>query len=200
MTRRLTEPSLVVASHNQGKVREIAALVAPFGITAIPAASLDLPEPEETETTFAGNARLKALAAARASGKPSLSDDSGLCVTALGGEPGVYSARWAGPGKDFAVAMAEIHARLERIGASDRSAKFVCALAIAWPDGECKVFEGEIAGTLVWPPRGTLGFGYDPFFVPEGFIETFGEMQPGQKHAMSHRARAFVKFVEKCLG
>jgi len=200
MTRRLTEPSLVVASHNQGKVREIAALVAPFGISAIPAASLDLPEPEETETTFAGNARLKALAAARASGKPSLSDDSGLCVTALGGEPGVYSARWAGPGKDFAVAMAEIHARLERIGASDRSAKFVCALAIAWPDGECKVFEGEIAGTLVWPPRGTLGFGYDPFFVPEGFSETFGEMQPGQKHAMSHRARAFVKFVEKCLG
>jgi XTP/dITP diphosphohydrolase len=141
---------------------------------------------------------LKARAAARAAATPALADDSGLCVDALGGEPGVYSARWAGPSKDFAVAMAKVNERLA--DTSDRRAHFVCALAIAWPDGEVQVFEGCVSGRLVWPPRGDLGFGYDPIFVPEGHAQTFGEMEPVKKHAMSHRARAFAKFVEACLG
>jgi XTP/dITP diphosphohydrolase len=198
MMRRLTERKLVVASHNPGKVREIAELLAPYGIEASAAAALGLDEPEETETTFAGNAILKAKAAARAARIPALADDSGLCVDALSGEPGVCSARWAGPKKDFAAAMAKVNDRMA--AATDRRAHFVCALAIAWPDGEVQVFEGRVSGELVWPPRGTLGFGYDPIFVPEGHAQTFGEMEPAKKHAMSHRARAFAKFVEACLG
>ncbi len=199
MPRRLTEKRLVVASHNQGKVREIADLIAPFAIEAIPASALALAEPEETEPTFVGNALIKAHAAASASGMAALSDDSGLCVDALDGEPGVLSARWAGPRKDFRDAMQKVHERLRDGGAKDRTAHFVCALAIAWPDGHAETFEGRVTGQLVWPPRGTLGFGYDPMFVPEGHSITFGEMRPAQKHGMSHRARAFAKFVEACL-
>ena len=198
MTRKLTERKLIVASHNLGKVREIAELIAPHGIEAISAAELALDEPEETELTFTGNALIKAHAAAGAACLPALADDSGLCVDALGGEPGVFSARWAGPGKDFAIAMEKVHERLA--GATNRRAHFVCALALAWPDGDAAVFEGKIDGRLIWPPRGLRGFGYDPMFVPEGYDETFGEMNPAEKHAMSHRARAFAKFVEACLG
>jgi XTP/dITP diphosphohydrolase len=197
MTRKLTERKLVVASHNPGKVREIAELIAPFDIDAVSAAELDLAEPEETEATFAGNALIKARAAAQASGLPALADDSGLCVEALGGEPGVFSARWAGPRKDFAAAMGEVHERLGET--ADRRAHFTCALSVAWPDGHAEVFEGKVHGRLVWPPRGRRGFGYDPMFVPDGHEQTFGEMDPAQKHAMSHRARAFAKFVEACL-
>jgi XTP/dITP diphosphohydrolase len=200
MARRLVENRLVVASHNPGKVSEIADLIAPFGLEAVPASTLGLAEPEETETTFIGNALIKAHAAAQAAGTPALSDDSGLCVDALNGEPGVYSARWAGPRKDFRDAMKLVHDRLRESGAKERTAHFVCALAIAWPDGHAETFEGRVSGSLVWPPRGTLGFGYDPMFVPEGFQITFGEMPPAQKHGMSHRARAFAKFVEACLG
>jgi XTP/dITP diphosphohydrolase len=200
MPRRLIEKRLVVASHNSGKVREIADLIAPFAIEAVPAADLALGEPEETEPTFIGNALIKAHAAANASGLPALSDDSGLCVDALGGDPGVLSARWAGPRKDFREAMQKVHERLRESGEKNRTAHFVCALSIAWPDGHAESFEGRVTGQLVWPPRGTLGFGYDPMFVPEGFGTTFGEMRPAQKHAMSHRARAFAKFVEACLG
>ncbi len=195
--RRLTERKLVVASHNPGKVREIAELIAPHGIEAVPAASLSLDEPEETEMTFAGNALIKAHAAAMASNLPALADDSGLCVDALGGDPGVYSARWAGPSKDFGIAMRKVH---EGMGdTSNKRAHFVCALAIAWPDGDSEVFEGKVHGSIVWPPRGTRGFGYDPIFVPDGMSETFGEIEPARKHAMSHRARAFAQFVEACL-
>jgi XTP/dITP diphosphohydrolase len=200
MPRRLTEKRLVVASHNQGKVREIADLIAPFAIEAVPASALALAEPEETEPTFIGNALIKAHAAASAAGMAALSDDSGLCVDALDGEPGVLSARWAGPRKDFRDAMQKVHERLRDSGAKDRTAHFVCALAIAWPDGHAETFEGRVTGQLVWPPRGTLGFGYDPMFVPEGHSITFGEMRPAQKHGMSHRARAFAQFVEACLG
>ncbi len=188
----------MVASHNAGKVREIKELLAPFGIEAISAADLDLAEPEETETSFAGNARLKAQAAARASGLPALSDDSGLAVEALDGAPGIHSARWAGPDRDFALAMRNVEERLQARGATSpdkRHAHFTCALCLAWPDGEAQVFEGRIDGTLVWPPRGTRGFGYDPVFLPEGEGETFGEMEPQRKHAMSHRARAFALFM-----
>lgn len=200
MTRKLTERKLVVASHNPGKVREIAELIAPFDIDAVSAAALKLDEPEETEATFTGNALIKARAAAAASNFPALADDSGLCVDALGGDPGVLSARWAGPNKDFAAAMREVHDRIARSKSSNRRAHFVCALAIAWPDGHAEVFEGKVHGHLVWPPRGHRGFGYDPIFVPDGHDETFGEMDPAKKHAMSHRARAFAKFVEACLG
>jgi XTP/dITP diphosphohydrolase len=200
MPRRLTEKRLVVASHNQGKVREIADLIAPFAIEAVPASALALAEPEETEPTFIGNALIKAHAAASASGIAALSDDSGLCVDALDGEPGVLSARWAGPRKDFRDAMQKVHECMAKSGNNDRTAHFVCALAIAWPDGHAETFEGRVTGQLVWPPRGTLGFGYDPMFVPEGHSITFGEMRPAQKHGMSHRARAFAKFVEACLG
>ncbi len=200
MSRRLTEKRLVVASHNPGKVREIADLIAPFAIEAISATDLALGEPDETEPTFIGNALIKAHAAAQASGLPALSDDSGLCVDALGGDPGVLSARWAGPRKDFRDAMQKVHERLRDSATKDRTAHFVCALAIAWPDGHAETFEGRVTGAIAWPPRGTLGFGYDPMFVPEGYSVTFGEMRPSQKHAMSHRARAFAKFVEACLG
>lgn len=200
MIRKLSGQRLVVASHNPGKVREIGDLVAPWKLDVVSVGELGLPEPDETEPTFIGNALIKARAAAGGSGLPALADDSGLCVEALGGEPGIYSARWAGPDKDFARAMAEVEARMQASGRSSRAAWFICALAVAWPDGEEAAFEGRIDGTLVWPPRGTRGFGYDPMFVPEGHAETFGEMDPARKHAMSHRARAFAQFVEACLG
>jgi XTP/dITP diphosphohydrolase len=199
MTRRFTEKRLVVASHNAGKVREIAELIAPHKVEAISAGALNLPEPEETETTFKGNALLKAHAAAKASGLPSLSDDSGLCVDALNGDPGVYSARWAGPTKDFSVAMRLVHDRMSGKSPATDKAHFVCALALAWPDDHAEIFQGEVHGRLVWPPRGTKGFGYDPMFIAEGYDITFGEMDPAAKHAISHRARAFAKLMEACF-
>lgn len=182
---------LVVASHNAGKVREIGALLAPLGVEAISAGTLGLPEPEETESTFAGNARLKAEAAAGASGLPALSDDSGLEVFALGGDPGVYSARWAGPGKDFGAAMERVWRELNGKGATDLSARFVCALALARPGEKTQVFEGEARGVIVWPPRGEKGFGYDPIFLADGQTRTFGEMTHEEKLPLTHRARAF---------
>lgn len=188
---------LVIASHNPGKVQEIAELLAPHGLSVVSAASFGLPEPEETGATFAENAILKATDAANASGLPALADDSGICVAALGGQPGIYSARWAGPDKDFTVAMQRIERELA--GAADRSAAFVCALCLAWPDGRSETFEGRVDGILVWPPRGTNGFGYDPMFVPEGGTLTFGEMDPAAKHAISHRARAFAKLLARGL-
>lgn len=190
---------LVVASHNPGKVKEIKELIAPFGIQTLGAAELGLPEPEETGSTFAGNARLKAEAAAKASGLPSLSDDSGLCVDALDGAPGIYSARWAGPDKDFRTAMRRIEELLGEKGILDKRAHFVCALAIAAPGEETDIYEGRVFGTLTFPPRGDKGFGYDPIFLPEGYRFTFGEMDPREKHAMSHRARAFAKFVKQAV-
>lgn len=186
---------LVVASHNSGKVREIAALLAPLGVEAVSAATLGLAEPEETETTFAGNAALKARAAAFASGLPALSDDSGLEVSALDGAPGVYSARWAGPEKDFRVAMERVWRELQERGTSDRGARFVCALALADASGGTQVFEGEARGRIVWPPRGDQGFGYDPIFVPEGHDRTFGEMSHEEKLPLTHRTRAFEKML-----
>lgn len=186
---------LVVASHNAGKVREIGALLAPLGVEAVSAGALGLPEPEETETTFIGNAALKARAAAEASGLPALADDSGLEVFGIGGDPGVYSARWAGPNKDFGFAMQRVHEELEKIGATDFSARFVCALALAEPGGAVEVFEGDVRGLIVWPPRGTQGFGYDPIFQPNGLDRTFGEMSHDEKLPMTHRARAFEKLL-----
>jgi XTP/dITP diphosphohydrolase len=200
MARQLSNTRLVVASHNPGKVREISDLIAPWNLHAVSAGELNLPEPEETETTFVGNALLKARAAAKGSGLPALADDSGLCVEALGGDPGVYSARWAGPDKDFSRAMEEVHRRLQALPGASTAAWFVCVLALAWPDGEEIAFEGRVDGNIVWPARGTRGFGYDPIFVPTGHQLTFGEMDPAAKHEMSHRARAFAKFVEACLG
>lgn len=197
--RKLAPGQLVIASHNAGKVREISKLLAPFRISAVPASALGLEEPEETEKTFAGNAALKARAAALAAALPALADDSGLEVAALGGAPGIYSARWAGPEKDFAAAMERLRCELEKCGAADRSARFVCALALAWPDGHVETFEGAVEGTLVFPPRGARGFGYDPVFLPAGARETFGEMAPAKKHAMSHRARAFRMLMKACL-
>ena len=186
---------LVIATHNPGKVREIGDLLTPYGIETRSAGALGLAEPEETGSTFAENALLKARAAAEASGLPALADDSGLCVAALGGAPGIHSARWAGADKDFPSAMERVRRELEEKGSSDVSAKFVCMLALATPGGETETFEGEIAGRVTFPPRGDKGFGYDPIFVPEGFTQTFGEIDPAQKHAMSHRARAFEKFI-----
>jgi XTP/dITP diphosphohydrolase len=185
--------TLVIASHNPGKVREIDDLLRPFGIETVGAAAVGLVEPEETGTTFAENAALKARAAARVAKLPALADDSGLAVSALEGSPGIYSARWAGPRKDFAIAMRKVEDALK--GKSDRRAAFVAALALAWPDGRCDVFEGRVEGTLVWPPRGEKGFGYDPIFVPAGHTITFGEMEPAKKHTISHRAKAFAKLV-----
>ena len=195
MTRRLDVRRLVIASHNAGKVREIAELLAPYGIEGVPAAALRLPEPEETGDTFLANAELKAHAAVR-SGLPALADDSGLAVAALGGAPGIYSARWAGPGRDFAQAMAKVH---DRLGDRPREAAFVAALALAWPDGHVESFEGRVEGRLVWPPRGERGFGYDPVFVPDGHDETFGEMDPDAKSRISHRTRAFAKLAAACF-
>ena len=203
MVRRFQGERLVVASHNAGKVREIGDLLEPLGIKAVPASELDLPEPEETEDTFAGNARLKALAAAKTSGLPALSDDSGLAVDALDGAPGIFSARWAGPDKDFAIAMEKVETALQEKGAtgpSQRQAHFICALCLAWPDGHAEVFEGRVSGTLVWPPRGNRGFGYDPVFQPNGYDITFGEMEPEAKHAISHRADAFSKLLKGAFG
>ena len=199
MIRRLSPGRLVAATHNKGKVSELTDLFAPLGFEVVSAIELDLPEPEETEATFAGNAILKARAAAEATGAPALSDDSGLSVTALGGAPGIYSARWAGEPRDFGTAMEKAQRDLDDIGATDRSAKFVCALAIVWPDGHAEVFEGEVHGELTWPPRGDKGFGYDPVFVAEGESITFGEMEPALKHAMSHRARAVEKLKAALL-
>jgi XTP/dITP diphosphohydrolase len=197
---------LVIATHNPGKLREMRALVAPYGIDAVSAGELGLAEPDETGTSFRDNARIKAVAAAKASGLPAFADDSGLVVDALGGEPGIHSARWAGPEKDFAGAMQKIETLLREKDATDRRAHFVSALCVAWPDGHLEEFEGRVNGTLVWPPRGTAGFGYDPVFQPEGFDTTFGEMSAEDKHGLppkgkglSHRARAFVKLAEACL-
>lgn len=197
MPRTFAEPKLVLATHNPGKVIEIAALMKPFGIEVVSAGDLGLPEPEETEATFEGNARLKANAAATASGLPALADDSGLAVAALDGAPGIYSARWAGPDKDFRLAMDRVR---EEIGDNpSREAKFVCALSLAWPDGHDETFLGTITGALKFPPSGDRGFGYDPIFVPTGFTQTFGEMDPDKKHAMSHRAHAFEQLVAACF-
>lgn len=183
---------LVVATHNPGKAREIHALLDGHYVV-VTASELNLPEPAETETTFVGNAMLKARHAAQASGEVCLADDSGLSVAALDGAPGIYSARWGGPDKDFGIAMRKIEDRLEDLGASDRSAFFTSALAVAWPDGPCVVVEGRVDGRLTFPPRGDRGFGYDPIFVPDGRDQTFGEMDPIEKDSMSHRAIAFRK-------
>lgn len=197
MARRLADERLVVASHNPGKVREIGALLSPWSVTAVSAAALQLPEPEETGETFVANALLKAHAAASGAMLPALADDSGLAVAALGGKPGIRSARWAGPERDFADAMVRVN---DALGTSpDRRARFVCALALAWPDGHAETFEGCVSGALIWPPRGDRGFGYDPMFVADGDALTFGEIDPADKRAKSHRARAFRKLVAACL-
>jgi len=193
--RKLTAGKLVIASHNPGKVREFGELLAGHGLEVVSAKALDLPEPEETGTTFVANAELKARAAADLSGLPALADDSGLCVAALGGDPGIFSARWAGESKDFNEAMRRIEANLARIDDAPRDAHFICALALAWPDGHVEWFEGRVDGTLIWPPRGDQGFGYDPMFLPDGETETFGEMDPARKHDISHRADAFRQLV-----
>lgn len=195
--RRFAGGDLVVATHNPGKAAEIADLLASWRVNVLSAGALGLAEPDETGTTFEANADLKALAAARASGKPALADDSGLVVAALNGDPGIYSARWAGPNKDFAAAMARVNAEL---GSNpDRRAFFVAVLSLAWPDGHVERFRGEVHGTLIWPPRGTRGFGYDPMFLPAGATQTFGEMDPPAKHAVSHRAVAFRRLVAACF-
>ena len=186
---------LVIASHNEGKVREIADLLAPFSIDAVSAGELALDELEETGKTFAENANLKAMAAARASGLPALADDSGLEVRSLGGKPGIHSARWGGAARDFGLAMQRVRQELVAAGAKDLSANFTCALALALPNGKAELFEGRVFGTLTWPPRGARGFGYDPIFVPEGYKETFGEMEPSLKDSISHRARAFENLM-----
>jgi len=213
--RRLGAGRLVIASHNEGKVREIRELLGPYGIEPVSAAELDLPEPDEIGTTFIDNADLKARAAADLSGLPALADDSGLCVEALGDRPGIFSARWAladphldpqaGPGeidgtRDFDRAMRRVKDEMEALGPeASRNAHFVCALALCWPDGHSEWFEGRVDGTLAWPARGSRGFGYDPIFVPAGQEQTFGEMDPAEKHAISHRADAFRKLVAALL-
>jgi XTP/dITP diphosphohydrolase len=208
MARQLTGV-VVIATHNPGKLREMRELLAPYGIDTQSAAELRLPEPDETGKSFADNARIKALAAARTSEKPAFADDSGLVVDALDGEPGIHSARWAGPDKDFRVAMNRIQSLLIERGAKvaeQRRAHFIAALCLAWPDGHVEEFEGRVDGVAVWPPRGTKGFGYDPLFRPDGFDRTFGEMSAEEKHGLppqgqglSHRARAFMKMAEVCL-
>jgi XTP/dITP diphosphohydrolase len=200
---------VLIATHNAGKLVEIRELLAHYGVEAMSAGDLNLPEPEETGTTFAANARIKAQASALASGMPALADDSGLVVDALDGAPGIYSARWAGPGKDFQLAMEKIEGMLRERDAftpQQRSAHFISVLCVAWPDGHLEEFEGKVDGSLVWPPRGKAGFGYDPMFLPDGFGLTFGEMSSDQKHGLpphgqglSHRARAFLKLAEACL-
>ena len=188
---------LVVATHNKGKLAEMADLLRPYGLDCVSAGSLGVEEPDETGTTFEANAALKARHTAAATKLPSLADDSGMCVAALDGDPGVFTANWAGPKRDWMRAMRMVEAALD--GAKDRSAKFVSVLALAWPDGNVELFRGEVEGTLAWPPRGTRGFGYDPMFVPAGHSITFGEMDPEKKHTMSHRAVAFAKFKTACL-
>ena len=197
MARRFAGRRLVIASHNKGKVREIGELLAPFGVEAVSAAELGLPEPEETGNTFIANAELKARAAAKAANLPALADDSGLEVAALDGRPGIHSARWAGPSKDFAAAMKKIESEIA--DDPDRRANFACALALCWPDGHCETFLGRVDGRLVWPPRGDKGFGYDPIFVGDGMSKTFAEIEPDAKHAISHRADAFRKLVAACF-
>lgn len=196
MARRFDGGRLVIASHNPGKVVEMTDLLAPYRIQVVSAAELGLPEPEETGDTFEANAALKAHAAAQAARLPALADDSGLVVPALGGAPGIYSARWAGPEKDFATAMARVHRELDD---KDRGATFVSVLALAWPDGEETLFRGEVHGRLSWPPRGNNGFGYDPIFVPDGYAITFGEIEPAEKYRIDHRSRAFEKLAEQCF-
>jgi len=201
---------VVIATHNGGKLVEMRDLLGVYGVEAVSAGDLNLPEPEETGTTFAANARIKAQASAQASGMPALADDSGLVVDALDGAPGIYSARWAGPGKDFGHAMEKIEGMLRERDAftpQQRAAHFISVLCVAWPDGHAEEFEGRVDGSLVWPPRGNAGFGYDPMFLPDGFGLTFGEMSRDDKHGLppngqglSHRARAFVKLAEACLG
>lgn len=206
MRRRLTG-KVVIATHNAGKLAEMRDLLAPFGIEAVSAGELGLPEPDETGTMFAENAAIKAHAAAGATGLPAFADDSGLCVDALDGAPGIFSARWAGPGKDFPGAMARIFAELEERAAENRRAHFVSALVLAWPDGHTELFEGRVFGEVV-EPRGSAGFGYDPLFKPDGHERTFGEMSADEKHGvdwqqgtgLSHRARAFVTLARECLG
>ena len=207
--RRTLSGRVVIATHNPGKLREMRELLAPHGVDAVSAGELSLSEPEETGTTFADNARIKAEAAAAAANLPALADDSGLAVEALGGAPGTHSARWAAPDKDFARAMRVVQEKLVAAGANSperRRAAFVSALALAWPDGHLECVEGRVEGTLVWPPRGTRGFGYDPMFVPDGHERTFGEMSAEEKHGLpprgqglSHRARAFIELAERCL-
>lgn len=198
MTRRFSAPRLVVASHNAGKVREIADLLAPFAIDIVSAAELNLPEPEETGDTFTANALLKAEEAVQGSGLPALADDSGLAVEALDGAPGLYSARWAGPERDFQMAMALVQ---EKLGQTpNRRAYFISVLALAWPDGHTECFEGRVHGDLIWPPRGDKGFGYDPMFLLDGYDMTFGEMNYDEKQRISHRAVAFQKLIDGCVG
>jgi XTP/dITP diphosphohydrolase len=205
MHRRI-EGRLVIATHNPGKLIEMRDLIAPYGVDVVSAGELALPEPEETGTTFRDNARIKAQAAAAAAQTPAFADDSGLAVDALGGAPGIHSARWAGPDKDFAGAMRTIEDKVQAAGNRDRRAHFVSALCVAWPDGHVEDFEARVDGVLVWPPRGSQGFGYDPIFLPDGHTRTFGEMDSDEKHGLpprgkglSHRARAFVKLAEACL-
>ena len=208
MTRKLGGGSLVIATHNSGKLKEISALLDPYGMKCISAGSLGLPEPAETGTTFVENALIKARAAAQASGLAALADDSGLSVDALGGRPGVYTADWAerqwfegDPGRDWYMAMGKVEGMLSALGRdTDRSAAFHCVLAIAWPDGEHAVYEGKCPGSLTWPPRGEMGFGYDPVFVPSGHEQTFAEIDPSEKHGISHRADAFAKLVADQFG
>src|SRR4051794_17320253 len=197
MARRFDGSRLVIASHNAGKVREIAELLAPYRVDCLEAGALGLPEPAETGDTFRANAELKALAAARGADVPALADDSGLAVDALGGAPGVYSARWAGPKKDFDMAMQRVERQLGPD--AERRAHFVCVLSLAWPDGHVESFEGQVHGRLVWPPRGSRGFGYDPMFMPDGRSQTFGEIDPIGKHAISHRAEAFRQLIAACF-
>jgi XTP/dITP diphosphohydrolase len=203
--RKLTG-KVVIATHNPGKLAELRDLLAPFGVEAVSAGELKLPEPEETGSTFAENARIKARAATQATGLTAFADDSGLAVDALNGEPGIYSARWAGEDKNFARAMQMIEDKLDALRTTNRRAQFVAALCLAWPDGHLEEFEGRVSGTLVWPPRGDQGFGYDPMFLPDGFERTFGEMSADEKHGLpprgkglSHRARAFVQLAQTCL-
>ncbi len=201
MRRKLAAGTLVIASHNAGKVKEISELVEPFGISAISAAALGLPVPEETENSFEGNAAVKALAAATASGLPALADDSGLEVAALGGRPGVHTADWAQTpsGRDFYMAMDRVERDMAATGSADRSARFVCCLCLAWPDGHQERLLGKVDGKLAWPPRGVMGFGFDPVFVPAGHSKTFAELDPATKHTISHRADAFRQLVAACL-
>lgn len=200
MARIFQENELVIATHNAGKAREISALLGPFIANFYTANDLEFPEPEETEVTFKGNAELKALSAAKHTGKPALADDSGLSVWALGGDPGIYSARWAvteDGRRDFALAMRKVEEALA--DHADRSASFICALSLAWPDGHVETFEGRVDGVISTPPRGTRGFGYDPIFVPSGYDVTFAQMEPAAKHAISHRADAFHQLVNACF-
>ena len=197
---------VVIATHNPGKLAEMRELLSAYGVAAVSAGELNLAEPEETGSTFAANARIKAEAAAQASGMPAFADDSGLVVAGLGGAPGIHSARWAGPDKDFKRAMEKVEAELGTRHTNDRRAHFIAALCLAWPDGHVEEFEGRVDGTLVWPPRGSKGFGYDPMFLPDGMDRTFGEISREEKHSLppqgrglSHRARAFLKLAEACL-